>query len=376
MRMNRAVLLLLPMLVSCSASQSPDQVAGNAPVQLADGPSLSAPRATHASVRIPNGNILIIGGCVADGCEQGAASASADMIAADGRRRLRTFDLRERRISPDAVALTDGRVLIVGGWVNGRASQTTEILNPATGESQVGPAMAGPRSGAVVVRLNDGRVLIAGGHDGQRNRADAEIFDPQTGVLKSIASLGQARSGATATLMPDGNVLIVGGGNPMESDRHTLASAELFNAATNDFAPTASLAQRRYKHGAALLPSGDVLIIGGSDERDYGGKLRSVERYDAQQRKFVAAGQLAVPRFKLAGGLINLDDGRILVAAGDDRPEIFDPGKGMGQLLDIHLGGQWNYLTATAIGNNAAYLAGGYEEGRIVLTNRSWLLKI
>lgn len=125
-----------------------------------------------------------------------------------------------------------------------------------------------------------------------------------------------------------------------------------------------------------MLNSGDVLIVGGSDERDYDGKLRSIERYDVQRGVFVDAGNLASPRFKLTGGLILLSEQRILVAAGDERPEIFDLGKRTGTLLDVNLEGQWNYLTAVPLKGNAAFLAGGYSEGKIRLTDRSWIISL
>lgn len=372
----RALSLLFPLLVSCSASQSTSHPRMSLSAKLIDGPTLSAPRATHAMVRAANGNILAIGGCVVDGCEAGTASGTVDVFSADGRQRLTTGNLLAPRVAPDAVPLSDGRVLIVGGWIGRSVSATTEIFDPRTGKAIAGPNMIGPRNAATVVGLADGRVLIAGGYDGSQNRADAEIYDPVTSTMTVVGSLHQARSGATGTVLRNGMIIIVGGGNAVEPGRHTLASAELFDPTTKTFKLTDSLAQRRYKHGAVALPSGDVLIVGGSDERDYDGKLRSVERYDVKRGVFVQAGSLAASRFKLAGSLIVLNKDRILVAAGDLQPEIFDMAKGTGTLLDVSLGGQWNYLTALALTENSAFLAGGYREGQIQLTDRSWILTI
>lgn len=371
-----AILLLSVSLIACGATQSSGETPVGISAEIIDGPRLSAPRATHAMVRTSDGSILAIGGCVVDGCEAGAASGTVDIFSADGRTLVRTGQLMTRRVAPEAVALNDGRVLIVGGWVGSSVSATTEIFDPATGSSVAGPEMMGPRNAATVTLLADGRVLIAGGYDGRRLRADAEIFDPATRRMLPVGALREARSGATATLLSNGQVLIAGGGNAVGSGRFTLASAELFDPLSGTFAPTGSLAQRRYKHGAVRLASGDVLIVGGSDERDYDGKLRSVERYDVKRGTFVDAGSLAVPRFKLTGGLIVVDENRILVTAGDERPEIFDLGPRAGTLLDANLGGQWNYLTAVPLTGKAAFLAGGYSEGRIELTDRSWIIRL
>ena len=224
--------------------------------------------------------------------------------------------------------------------------------------------------------LADGRILIAGGYDGRDARADAEIFDPATGRMTATGPLAAARSGATGTLLADGRVLVAGGGRPDREPRRALASAELFDPATGRFTPAGTMAQERYKHGAVRLANGDVLIVGGSDIRDYGGKLRSVERFDVAAGRFVPAGNLADPRFKIADGLLLLPGNRVLVAAGDAAPEIFDVASGVGTRLDYDLGGQWNYMTLVRADARTALLAGGYREGRIEPTDQSWIVHL
>lgn len=360
-------------LAACGATgAAPDATPD---VVIEDGPILSSPRATHALVRIDDGRLLAIGGCVRQGCGAGPASGTVDIIAADGRSLAGTGHLLAERIQPAAVALRDGRALVIGGWVNGRASATIELFDPATGHSTAGPTMRGPRSSPTVVSLADGRILIAGGYDGRALRGDAEIFDPATNVLIPAGPLVTPRGGATGTLLADGRVLIAGGGDAESGNRHALASAELFDPASGRFTATGSLQQRRYKHGAVALPDGDVLVIGGSDERDYSGKLRSVERYVAAEGRFVPAGMLAVERFKLADGLLLIDPATVFVAAGGEAPELFDIASGEGRLLPASLDGMWDYLTIARTGQRTALLAGGYREGRIEPTDRSWIVR-
>jgi hypothetical protein len=258
--------------------------------------------------------------------------------------------------------------------VDGDVTSTTEIFDPVKKRSIEGPTMAFPRASATIVSLADGRVLVAGGYDGESVRADSEIYDPRTKRLVAAGQLSVARSGATGTLLASGRVLLVGGGDGESAGRRALASAELFDPRTGTFAPTGGLIQRRYKHGAVGLSSGDVLIIGGSDERDYGGKLRSVERYDAASGTFKPAGDLATARFKLTDGVLLLSQETVLVAAGDQHPELFDIPTGRGSFLPVDLGGQWNYMTIVAAGDDRALLAGGYREGRIEPTSRSWVI--
>lgn len=362
-------------LAACMANGGSAAGQAATDIQIEEGPQLSAPRATHQLVAVSGRYVVAIGGCVRTGCEAGPASATVDIIDARTMQAVGTGRLLAPRIQPAATVLPDGRILILGGWVDGRVSATSEIFDPATAKSEAGPALMGPRSGAVVTRLSDGRVLIAGGYDGREARADAEIFDPASGRMTSVGALATARSGATGTLLADGRVLIIGGGRPDRAPQIALASAEIFDPETGRFQPAGELAQRRYKHGAVRLDNGDVLIVGGSDERDYGGKLRSVERYDVASGRFVAAGSLSSARFKLADGLLLLPDNRVLVAAGDTAPEIFDVASGTATRVDHDLGGQWNYMTLVRTDARTALLAGGYREGRIEPTDRSWIIR-
>lgn len=376
MRPVSSLIMVSLLLTACMAGGGNAAEKGAADVRIEPGPGLGAPRATHQLVAAGEGRLLAIGGCVRSGCEAGPASATVDIIAAPDMRVIATGRLLAPRIQPSAAALPDGKVLILGGWIDGRVSAATEIFDPATGKSVAGPAMAGPRNAPTVVSLADGRILIAGGYDGRDVRADAEIFDPATGRMTSAGPLAAARSGATGTLLADGRVLVAGGGRPDREPRRALASAELFDPATGRFTSAGTMAKERYKHGAVRLANGDVLIVGGSDIRDYGGKLRSVERFDVAAGRFVPAGNLADPRFKIADGLLLLPGNRVLVAAGDAAPEIFDVARGVGTRLDYDLGGQWNYMTLVRADARTALLAGGYREGRIEPTDQSWIVHL
>ena len=357
-------------LVACGSGPAKKHAPDASLVALAP---LSSPRATHAIIRTDR-NILLVGGCVRDGCEAGPASATVDILSLEDDRRA-VGNLLTSRVQPGAIFLSGELALVAGGWVSGHVDSTTELFDAGTGRSSRGPTMQAARSAAALVRLSDGRALIIGGWNGKIPLASAEIYDPTTKQLTSVGAMGQARSGATATLLPDGRVLVAGGGTGDGENRVALASAEIFDPTTSEFTPTGSLSLRRYKHGAVALPDGSVLIIGGSDERDYAGKTATVERYDPQTGKFLAAGRLAESRFKLADASVLLASGKVLVAGSSSRPELFDPATGTSKLLPVDLDGEWNYLTAIRA-RTGVLLAGGYREGLILVSDRVWRLTL
>src|SRR6266478_2374522 len=74
------------------------------------------------------------------------------------------------------------------------ASSSTQV-------EQLGP-LAVPRTGHAATALADGRVLITGGRDSAGTiLATAEIFDPATETSTASATLGTPRVNHTATLL-------------------------------------------------------------------------------------------------------------------------------------------------------------------------------
>ena len=76
--------------------------------------------------------------------------------------------------------------------------------------------------------LSDGRVLVTGGYSGSVLLTGAEIYNPVLGTWSLTDSMSTARVRHTATLLSDGRVLVVGG---VSSSSH-LASAEIYSPGT------------------------------------------------------------------------------------------------------------------------------------------------
>lgn len=118
------------------------------------------------------------------------------------------------------------------------------------------------------------------------------VLDPTwTNTANKMSSVRRAH---TATMLSTGKVLVVGGDYPTgASTVGYVASADLFDPATNTFSPTGSLTTARSHHAAALLTNGNVLVTGGEGSA---GILGSTEIYDAGTGQFGAGGALLEPR--------------------------------------------------------------------------------
>ena len=153
--------------------------------------------------------------------------------------------------------LSDGRSLLIGGDVDGRAVDTISISDSISGAPrELKARLHQPRAWHSATMLPDGSVLVLGGIG--KNGAilsSAEIFDPQTqslALLTTPAFVAQAYH--TATLLTDGQVLITGGtGGTFLWDFKTRTFRTLSGK------PTAP----RQKHKATLLYDGNVLLEGG-----------------------------------------------------------------------------------------------------------------
>jgi hypothetical protein len=177
----------------------------------------------------------------------------------------------------------------------------------------------GARAGAVLGAVDAGHVLVVGGMASAAGGAvpATALVDLTRGTVSTLAAgLLTPRTEATVTAW-SGGAVVAGGVQPPSSGGSTEASFEVYSSALGDFTGAKfALSQARARHGAAVLASGETLLVGGVDGT--GAVLGSMEAIDAttQRARTAGLGQLAVPRADPV--VMRLASGEILVAGGVD----------------------------------------------------------
>jgi len=190
-------------------------------------------------------------------------------------------EMSTARAGHTAVLMADGRVLLVGGFKRLEQSgvgtgpvATAEVFDPSVGSFV---PVAAPCDGEVCydvafgagVSLPDGKVLVAGGERASADNTSVTAVDTAM-IYDPVANKWSARKMASPrrghTLHRLGNkVLVVGG---MDDEKNVLATTEIFDPATGDFAEGPAIDEAvpgRAFHAGAPVNDSTVMIGGGID---------------------------------------------------------------------------------------------------------------
>jgi putative Ig domain-containing protein/galactose oxidase-like protein/Kelch motif protein len=298
--------------------------------------AMTASRFSHTATLLPNGNVLITGGSpnlgdlathdsrtatlrakgkvlAADGSDNSDDLATAELFDPATGTFTATGSMIEQRSEHTATLLANGKVLLACGTADNVAElydPATEIFTATTGELTVGG-----RWGCTATLLNDGKVLIAGGRDAEDvfdalPLDDAEIFDPSTGTFTATGVMTEFRYDHTATLLNNGKVLLAGGTNG-----NSVSDAELFDPTIGTFSATLPMTSPRAQHTATLLNDGTVLVAGGfSFFPAPGGGFPNVDIFDPATNTFAPADPLGTGRYLHTATRLNSD--QVLITGG------------------------------------------------------------
>jgi hypothetical protein len=250
---------------------------------LATELQMTAARIYHTMTPLSGSRALLAGGFDGD-----AVLSSAEIFDESTQSFAATGSMGTARGRHAAAVLADGRVLITGGLVPDSPapatidSKTTEIFDPASGTFTPGPDMSVARFNHSAIALDDGRVLVLGGN----HLSSAELYDPVSNTFSPAGGMNAVHGlGHQAVKLPDGNVLVLGGdGGTIQPT----AVAELFDPATNQFTRIADMTTTRMLHFAVVNPDDGRVMVGGGQDAS-GDLLASTEIYDPVTKTFAAS---------------------------------------------------------------------------------------
>jgi hypothetical protein len=268
-------------------------------------------RLEAASIVLNDGRVLVTGG-------QTSMNTAEIYDPASNSWSLSRSAMVNGRYLHRATKLGDGRILFTGGCTLsgcGAAASMAEIYDPVSDTFVQTGSMSMVRTLHTATLLSDGKVLIAGGYTNTGTGVTnvAEVFDPLTGKFSPAGRMKATRSEHTATLLADGRILVTGGSTDYGA---VLRSAEIYTPSTGAWTRTGAMPYLRYEHNAILLNNGKVLVAGGySIIRDAYVVLRGAELYDPATGVFTKTTGMIKPRLQF--GLNSLPDGRVMAVGGD-----------------------------------------------------------
>jgi WD40 repeat protein len=314
-----------------------------------------APRNHHNAVLLPDGTVMLIGGHLANG-DMPEATDVFDPVRRTWRQDSQTL---HARFLGTTTLLFDGRLLTVGGVASPQTAELRSTAAFAESPRPLGLArsehaaitlengdvlLLGARDHAVAdrfsatsssftyagtlrtarvqldaVRLDSGLVFAVGGEGSATNTA--ELFDPETGTSSSVLQLAVGRRELRVTKLPSGRVLITGGSE-------TTTQAELFDPATGSMSATGYMSAVRFAHTATVLPDGRVLVAGGSGEQH---SSTTAELYDPATGVFAPTGNMHATHVHHQAVL--LPNGQVLIAGGSPTVEAYDADMGTFQVI-------------------------------------------
>ena len=181
------------------------------------GPALTSKRSHSACALLPDGKVIAMGGEEAESSTEVLDPTTLLSTVGPG--------MPSGRHSHSSVALSDSKIILIGGasgaypdWV---CLSTTSILDLTTMQWAPGPAMATPRQYAAAVALADGRIMVIGGCSptvsgkGLVRLSSTTLLDSTAAAAAMKWSAGSALTAArhslTAAVLSNGKIAVAGG---------------------------------------------------------------------------------------------------------------------------------------------------------------------
>jgi len=269
---------------------------------------LAQARAYASAVALSNGKILVVGGF--DRSAENVMNAKSELIdPATGNVTLLPQPLLGRVHQSITAAWED--LVVVAGGVEWRETywspvDRVDVFRPSQRGWVLGASLHHPRSDHAATALQDGRVFVTGGNANTTLLASSEIYNPRSDKWTEAAPLPRARTQHSAVTLFDGRVLVSGG---IDADGAPTNTTYIYDPGTDTWTDGPPMTMARFQQVAVALPTGDVLFAGGD-----GVASGTSEVYRFGEGRFVESGTLVTPRLVAQGAA--LPDGRVVLSGG------------------------------------------------------------
>ena len=269
----------------------------------------------NGMVVLPDGRPFIMGGTLQYDPFHGELRTSTFDPAAG------TFtdaqNMAHGRWYPTATTLGDGRVMVFSGLnETGGTNTSVEIYTVGTGWGAASTASWTPPLYPRMHLLPNGKVFYSGA------TTQSRTFDPSTKVWSNVATTNYSgtRTYGTSVLLAltptnnyDPRVFIMGGGSPSTQSTEVID----LGASTPAWKYGPIMSQPRIEMNAVILPSGQVLALGGSyNDEDTTTASLNADLFDANAASVGPAGANADARLYHSVALL-LPDATVWLAGGN-----------------------------------------------------------
>lgn len=270
-------------------------------------------------------------------------------------------------------AVVNGKLYVAGGKDGVGPKTGLQIYDPVANTWSAGAAM--PASYPAVENpagvAYNGKFYLFGGSTQPFTGAvtNAAVYDPGANAWTDLAPMTMARGGATAQVL-NGKIYVIGG---MGGDGASLASVEIYDPVANTWAAGIAMSKARDNPGSAVL-GGKLYAFGGRTRFASGGEEAatptSVEMFDPATNAWAPRASMPTGRRTPIVGLL---EGKAQVVGGENAGAAFAVNEEYDPVANT-----WRLLSPMPTARHGAaggtigttlYVAGGSTASGIVATN-------
>ncbi len=229
--------------------------------------SLPAVRANHTATALADGTVLVVGGNSATtGICFRTSSLQPGALRSNTGGWVATSTPIADRTTHSATLLPSGEVLVAGGGsATGGAVTQAEYYDPVVSNWFTATNNATGHSAGSLVTLTSGQALLAGGYDGSGAVTSvAELYDPAKNAWTTVGNMLHPRAFLSMVAENDGSALVAGGRLSAATPPPYTTEIERFDPTAHTWSKVAALGTARQNMGGILLPNGDTLFLGGT----------------------------------------------------------------------------------------------------------------